>query len=67
MLYLHTNTAGERQILYITKGVAEHIKLYIEKKAFDEALFIDDVLSGKNKFFTSANLRDVLQDSILLG
>lgn len=67
MLYLYTNIDGERQILYITDDVVGYMKLYIARNVQGEGLFIDDVLSGKNKFFTSAGLKDVLQDSILLG
>lgn len=67
MLYLYTNIVGERQILYITEGVVDHMQLYMARKAVDEGLFIEDLLSGELEYFTSAGLKDVLQDSILLG
>lgn len=67
MLYLHTNIAGERQILYITDDVVAHMKLYIARNVRGEGLFIQDMLSGKFEFFTSEGLKDVLQDSTLLG
>lgn len=67
MLYLYTNIVGERQILYITDDVVGHMKLYIARNVRGEGLFIQDMLSGKIEFFTSAGLKDVLQDSILLG